>query len=111
MSSDDDLNDSEAIDDEDDDSSKNSTVKDTQAKIKKEKEALLQQAENGEVKPTGLYFFYHIFKFIAGLALLLAVVCIGFLIYLVVQKIKGNDGSDREPLRNQNTMNTMDSNG
>jgi len=42
MSSDDDLNDSEAIDDEDDDSSKNSTVKDTQAKIKKEKEALLQ---------------------------------------------------------------------
>jgi hypothetical protein len=42
MSSDDDLNDSEAIDDEDDDSSKNSTVKDAQAKIKKEKEALLQ---------------------------------------------------------------------
>ena len=89
-------NDSDTLDDDDDDSSttgKNSTEKPA-AKIKREKENLLQQAENGDVKPTGLYIFYHIFKFIAGLALLLAVISIGLLIYFVVQMIKGTSSQD-----------------
>mmetsp|Transcript_1390 Transcript_1390/g.2446 ORF Transcript_1390/g.2446 Transcript_1390/m.2446 type:complete len:85 (+) Transcript_1390:1089-1343(+) len=65
----------------------------------KDRESLLAQKENGQVKAQGFYLFYHIFKFIGGLALLLAVLCVAILIFLLVQLIKGpSDVEDRRNL-------------
>ena len=49
----------------------------------------MNQKENGEVRAQGFYLFYHIFKFIGGLALFLSIICLGALIYLFVLLIKG----------------------
>jgi len=73
----------EAFEDDDEYQATNSTER-PQDKIKREKQELLAQAANGEVKPEGYYFFYRIFVFLGGLSFFLAVVSIGILIYTMV---------------------------
>jgi hypothetical protein len=50
-------------------------------KVKEMKAQLMEQKAKGEIKTQGAYFFYHIFKFLAGLSLILLVVAVGFLVY------------------------------
>ena len=74
----------EAFEDEEDSASTNSTSERPQEKIKRQKQELLNEAANGEVKPQGFYFFYRIFVFLGGLSFFLAIVSIGILIYTMV---------------------------
>jgi len=53
---------------------------------------LNDKADNGDLQTNGYYLFYHIFKFIGGMALFLAIVSFGILVYLVVNMIKGAPG-------------------
>lgn len=87
----------EAFDDDEEYQSNNSTER-PQDKIKREKQALMAQAANGEVKPQGFYFFYRIFVFLGGLSFFLAIVSIGILIYTMVQILQKSRNEEGQGL-------------
>ena len=60
-------------------------------RIQRERAELLEKANKGEVKANGFYLFYNVFMFISGLALFCAVIAFGFLIYTIVQMVKGSN--------------------
>lgn len=49
----------------------------------------------------GFYFFYHLFKFIGGLALFLAVLCFGVLAYLLFQLMRGSSPENQKLIKNE----------
>lgn len=85
---------------DDSDTTATSGAEKPQDKIKRERQELLQQAANGEVKPQGWYFFYRIFVFLGGLAFFAAIVSIGILIYTMVQIIQKNRNEEGQGLIN-----------
>lgn len=58
----------------------------TNQKIKQEKAKLTEQAKNGEIENESSFFFYHMFKFLALITLLLAIVLFGMVGYEVIFK-------------------------
>ena len=72
-----------------------------QQKITREKAELKEEAATGKLEAQGFYFFYHVFKFIAILAILLAVIC-GFALAYLLMKVFRKTG-ERVPFIPNNT--------
>ena len=62
-----------------------------QQKVAKERAQLKEDAASGKLEAEGFYFFYHLFKFIAILSLVLSIVCGFALAYLLFKIYKTTD--------------------
>ena len=94
---------SEAFEDEDitvqENNGKNETERPAQ-KIGRERQKIYKDADNGDIKPEGVYFFYNFFNLIGSAAMFIALVCLCWLIYLVVGLVNGpSTGEDRPMLQ------------